>query len=90
MFDDILGKEAEPTPQTGKGETKISNEPITEPVTKPIPEATPTTKEQGVKEAVPEGTTKTGRAEPEGTAAVLEGERKKGITHSAIEEFRKL
>ena len=63
---------------TASSVKKIPNEPITEPVTKPIPEATPTTKEQGIKEAVPEGTTKTGRAEPEGrrvfALSAVEGE----------------
>ena len=53
-----------------KSEEEISNyidslnEPITEPVTKPIPEVTEPTKEQGIKEAVPEGTIETGRTEP--------------------------
>ena len=56
----------------GKPKTQTSEQP-TKPVTKPIPEVTETTQQQGIKEAVPEGTTKTGRTEPEGTAAVLEG-----------------
>ena len=56
----------------GKPKTQTSEQP-TKPVTKPIPEVTEATKEQGVKEAVPEGTIETGRTEPEGETAVLEG-----------------
>ena len=79
--EDLLGKPKE---------TKIPNEPITEPVTKPIPEATPTTKEQGVKEAVPEGTSQTGRTEPEGTAAVLENDGNKvGVSHESLIDLAK-
>jgi len=62
------------------------NESVTEPVTKPIPEVTETAKEQGVKEAVPEGTIETGRTEPEGTAAVLDADVKKAILDAAIDK----
>lgn len=55
-------------------QSKPTNEPITEPVTKPIPEVTEPTKEQGIKEAVPEGTIEAGRTKPERAATVLEGE----------------